>query len=151
MMIPFSIRRARREDCPRLLELVRELAAYEKAPDEVTVSAAEFMEAGFGKDPVWHAFVAEREGAIVAFALYYIRFSTWKGRRMYLEDIIVTRPIRGQGIGSALMDRLLEEAREKRLHGMVWQVLRWNKPAIRFYEKYGASFDTGWANGSLGD
>ena len=141
------IRRAVREDCPRLMELIRELALYERAPDEVTVSLQHFEESGFGEYPVWWAFVAEIDGVVVAFALYYIRYSTWKGQRMYLEDILVTKDMRGKGLGSLLFERLLEEAREKELNGVVWQVLEWNEPAFRFYEKYHATFDAEWVNG----
>src|SRR4029078_12612161 len=94
-----TIRRAVKEDCPRLLELITELAVYEKAPNEVTVSLEHFTESGFGKNPVLCAFVAEENGIISGFALYYIRYSTWKGQRMYLEDIIVTQEARGKGIG----------------------------------------------------
>jgi GNAT superfamily N-acetyltransferase len=143
------IRRAHREDCPHILALVKELAEYEKVPDAVTVSPEHFAESGFGKDPLWWAFVAEADHQIVGFALYYIRFSTWKGQRMYLEDILVTRFMRGQGIGKMLFDRLIREAREKKLNGMVWQVLKWNEPAIRFYKKYNAAFDPEWMNGSI--
>jgi GNAT superfamily N-acetyltransferase len=105
------------------MELVRELALYEKAPEEVTVTLTHFEESGFGEHPVWWAFVAEIDGMIVAFALYYIRYSTWKDRRMYLEDILVTNEMRGKGLGSLLFERLIEEAREKKMNGMVWQVL----------------------------
>ncbi len=141
------IRRAVAEDCPRLLELIRELATYERAPDEVTVSLAHFEESGFGQHPVWWGFVAEIDGVVVGFAIYYIRYSTWKGRRMYLEDILITEEMRGKGIGSRLFDRLIEEAREKQLNGIVWQVLEWNEPAINFYRKYNATFDPEWVNG----
>ena len=140
------------EDCPRLMELVHELAEFEKAPQEVTVDADHFVESGFGKSPVWWAFVAEvpsvenGTNTIVAFALYYIRYSTWKGQRMYLEDIIVTREWRGRGIGKMLFDRLLEEAKAKKFTGMMWQVLDWNESAIQFYKKYNAQFDAGWIN-----
>jgi len=156
MDLDIRIRRAERGDCPRLLELVRELAIYERAPDEVTVDPAHFDESGFGANPVWHAFVAtiavpdaptgER---IVAFALYYIRYSTWKGQVMYLEDIIVTEEMRGRGIGGMLFDRLKTEAREKGWKRMSWQVLEWNETAIRFYRKLGASLDPEWMNGTL--
>lgn len=144
------IRRAVREDCHRILELVKELAVYEKAPDEVTVTLGHFEESGFGKNPVWWAFVAELDGRVEGFALYYIRFSTWKGQRMYLEDFLVTEALRGQGIGKKLFDRLVEEAKEKQFNGIVWQVLEWNEPAINFYKKYNASFDAEWVNCAVG-
>jgi GNAT superfamily N-acetyltransferase len=136
-----SIRRAKKEDCPRMLELIQELALYEKAPDEVTVDSIHFEESGFGTNPVWWAFVAEVDGCVEGFALYYIRYSTWKGQRLYLEDLIVTEKLRGNGIGKLLFDQLIEEGKEKKFHGMVWQVLDWNEPAINFYKKYNASFD----------
>lgn len=132
-----------------MLELVHELATFERAPEEVTVSLAHFEESGFGEHPVYWAFVAETEGRIVGFALYYIRYSTWKGQRMYLEDILVTEEWRGKKIGKMLFDRLIEEAREKKFQGMAWQVLEWNEPAINFYKKYNARFDAEWVNGSI--
>src|SRR5688572_18413570 len=144
-----TIRKAVKEDCPRLLELIKELAIYEKAPNEVTVSLEHFTESGFGKDPVWWAFVAEENGIIQAFALYYIRYSTWKGQRMYLEDILVTESFRGKRIGQLLMDRLIIEAKEKNLHGITWQVLEWNETAIKFYSKYNPVFDNEWVNCSI--
>lgn len=144
-----SLREAVREDCPRLLELVHELALFEKAPEEVTVTLEEFENAGFGEKPVWKTFVAEVNGVIVGFALYYIRYSTWKGCRMYLEDLIVTESCRGCGVGRLLFDRLIVEAREMGFNGMSWQVLDWNEPAIKFYKKYEAALDGAWINGSL--
>jgi len=144
-----KIRRALREDCPRLLELVRELALFEKAPQEVTVSLEEFENSGFSAQPVWWAFVAEDEEHIIGFALYYIRYSTWKGCRMYLEDIIITEEYRSKGIGSLLFDRLIEEAKDRNLHGITWQVLEWNESAIDFYRKYNAKLDPEWVNGSI--
>jgi GNAT superfamily N-acetyltransferase len=143
------LRLAVKEDCVRLIELVNELALYEKAPQEVTVTLQEFEEAGFGEKPVWKAYVAEVGGLIVGFGLYYVRFSTWKGCRMYLEDFIVTEPMRGRGIGKLLFDQLIIEAKEKGYNGMVWQVLDWNEPALNFYKKYQAYVETGWLNAAL--
>jgi GNAT superfamily N-acetyltransferase len=144
-----NLRVAVKDDCTRLLELVHELALFEKAPEEVTVTLKEFEDAGFGENPVWKAFVAEADGIIIGFALYYIRYSTWKGCRMYLEDLIVTESWRGKGVGKLLFDRLIVEAREMSFNGMTWQVLDWNEPAIKFYKKYEAAVDAGWLNASL--
>ncbi|MFZ9661843.1 MAG: GNAT family N-acetyltransferase [Chitinophagaceae bacterium] len=143
------IRKAVKEDCARLMQLIRELAIFEKEPDAVTVSLDHFQESGFGLQPVWWAFVAEVDGNVEGFALYYIRYSTWKGQRLYLEDLIVTEKMRGKGLGKLLFERLIEEAEEKKFQGMVWQVLDWNEPAIAFYKKYKAKFDSGWINCSI--
>ena len=143
------IREAYKADCPRMLELIHELALYEKAPDEVTVTLEEFIDAGFGEKPIWKAFVAEIEGKIEGFALFYIRYSTWKGCRLYLEDFIVTEKMRGKGIGKLLFERTIQEAKEKGYKGMVWQVLDWNEPALNFYRKYEAYVESGWLNASL--
>lgn len=144
-----SIRYAKLEDCKRMLELINELALYEKAPEEVTVTLDEFKDAGFGNRPVWKAFVAEKDGHIEGFALYYIRYSTWKGCRLYLEDFIVTEKMRGQGIGKLLFEEILKEAKTNNYAGVVWQVLDWNEPAINFYNKYQAHIEDGWLNASL--
>ena len=143
------IRRAEKKDCVRILELILELAVFEKAPQEVTVTLDHFEESGFGANPVWWAFVAEVEGKVQAFALYYIRYSTWKGQRMYLEDILVTEEMRGKKLGQLLFDHLIIEAKERKLYGICWQVLDWNETAINFYKKYNASFDGEWINCSI--
>lgn len=143
------IRKAVKEDCPRLMVLVNELAVYEKAPEEVTVSMEHFISSGFGPAPVWWALVAEVDGIVHGFALYYIRYSTWKGQALYLEDLLVTNESRGKGIGKLLFEQLFEEARARGLRRMVWQVLDWNTPAINFYKKYNASIDAGWWNCSV--
>lgn len=149
------IRRSKKEDAARMMELIRELAAFEKEPDEVTVSSEHFIETGFGNHPVWNAFVIEVEDEtnskteIAGFALYYTRYSTWKGKRLYLEDIIITEKMRGKGLGKLLFDRLISEAKENGFTGMTWQVLDWNEPAIRFYKKYNATLTPGWLNGNI--
>ena len=157
-----KVRKATREDCPGMLQLIRELAEYEKAPNEVTVDPQHFEESGFGEKPVWWAFVVEADdddisiassangmqaqvpsdpsAPLIAFALYYIRYSTWKGQTMYLEDIIVTESMRGKGIGKMLIEQLIQEAKEKGFKRITWQVLDWNEPAINFYKKFNATF-----------
>ncbi len=146
-MMPYQIREAERRDCPAMLTLIQELALYEKAPEEVTVDPLHFEESGFGSNPVWWAFVVENQDQqIVAFALYYIRYSTWKGQVMYLEDILVTESLRGKGIGKMLIERLIAAAKEKGFKRITWQVLDWNEPAINFYKKFGAKFDPEWVN-----
>lgn len=149
-----NIRKAKKEDCPRLLELIRELAIFEKAPEKVTVTEEHFVKSGFGPNPVWQAFVATAEDdnhqeMILGFALYYIRYSTWKGQMLYLEDLLITADHRGKGIGKALFERVIQETKERKLRGMTWQVLDWNTPAIDFYKKYHASLDGEWINGEL--
>ena len=148
-MPSLQIRRATPADCPRMLELITELAIYERAPQEVTVTMEHFVESGFGSNPVWWAFVAEEAGVILGFALYYVRYSTWKGQRMYLEDILVTEESRGKGIGALLMEALIQEARQKGFCGIIWQVLNWNEPALNFYRKYPVKFDDEWVNASI--
>ncbi|TFF35631.1 GNAT family N-acetyltransferase [Mucilaginibacter psychrotolerans] len=144
-----GLRVAVKADCARILELIIELAIFEKEPDAVTATLTELEEAGFGPKPVWKAFVVEDDGIIVGFALYYIRYSTWKGQRLYLEDLVITESHRGKGLGKLLFDRLIQETRELGFSGMVWQVLDWNEPAIQFYKKYEASIEAGWLNASL--
>jgi GNAT superfamily N-acetyltransferase len=150
------IREAARKDCPRLMELVRELALYEKAPDEVTVTTEHFEESGFGEHPVWWALVAVIDDPghpgterIIGMALWYIRYSTWKGQAMYLEDLLVTESMRGKGVGKLLFDALIARAKALGFTRLIWQVLDWNQPGINFYRKYEAGFDPGWINCSL--
>ena len=142
-----KIRKAVKEDCVRMMELIQELAVYEREPQAVTVSFDHFVESGFGSNPIWFAYVAEADGKVEGFALWYIRYSTWKGQRLYLEDFLVSEKMRGNGIGKLLFDKLIEECKAKKYSGMAWQVLDWNEPAINFYKKYdGVNIDSGWLN-----
>jgi GNAT superfamily N-acetyltransferase len=141
-----NIREGRKEDLPRVLQLIKELAAYERAPDEVTNTVEMLEQDGFGPKPVYGFFVAEESDQIVGLSLYYWRYSTWKGKRLYLEDIIVTERERGRGLGKMLFDRTMEKSLEENCTGMMWQVLDWNEPAINFYKKYGTKLDGEWVN-----
>ena len=143
------IREGRKSDLPRVLELIKELAAFEKAPDEV-INTVELMEYdGFGPAPIFGFFVAENENGIVGISLYYWRYSTWKGKRLYLEDIVVTEQVRSQGIGKLLFNRTMQHTLDQNCSGMMWQVLDWNEPAINFYKKYGSKLDGEWINCTL--
>lgn len=144
-----QIREGKKSDLPRVLELIKELAEYERAPHEVINTVAAMEEDGFGKNPIYGFYVAERGSKIVGLSLYYWRYSTWKGKRLYLEDIIVTESERGKGAGKLLFDRTMEKALEEKCSGMMWQVLEWNEPAINFYKKYGAKLDDEWTNCNL--
>jgi GNAT superfamily N-acetyltransferase len=144
-----NIRRANAGDVPRMLELVRELAVFERAPEEVTVTLDHMRDAGFGPDPVWVGWVAEFDGIILGMAVCYERYSTWKGRRLYLEDIVVTEASRGQRLGERLFRACAAYALSRDHDGMTWQVLDWNKDAVRFYERLGSSFSKEWWNGSV--
>ena len=144
-----NIRTGDKKDLPQVLELIKELATYEKAPHEVINTVALMEQDGFGTNPIYGFFVAENENTIVGISLYYWRYSTWKGKRLYLEDIIVTEKERGSGIGKLLFDRTMQKALEENCSGMMWQVLEWNEPAINFYKKYGAKLDDEWTNCTL--
>ena len=136
-------------DLPRVLELIKELALYERAPHEVTNTVDRMEMDGFGPNPIYGLFVAENMKGIVGISIYYWRYSTWKGKRLYLEDIIVTEKERGSGIGKLLFDRTMQHAIDENCTGMLWQVLDWNEPAINFYKKYNAKLDGEWINCSL--
>lgn len=143
------IRRGTESDISAALGLVKELAAYEKAPDEVEVSVEEMKNWGFGKNKVFDFFVAEENGIIIGIALYYYKYSTWKGKCMFLEDIIVTESQRGKGIGKLLFDEIVKVAKAEKVRRLEWQVLEWNEPAINFYKKYNAVLDDEWINCKL--
>ena len=141
-----NIRKGIKTDLPRVLELIKELALYERALDEVS-NTVERMEAdGFGENPLFGFFIAERDEQIIGISLYYYRYSTWKGKRLYLEDIIVTEAERGTGCGRKLLERTMQFSVEENCSGMMWQVLNWNEPAINFYKKYNSRIDGEWLN-----
>ena len=140
------IRDAVREDVPIMFELIKELALYEKAPEQVTNTVEQMYVDGFGDNPIFGTIVLEVESEIVGMALYYFRYSTWKGKRLYLEDLIVSETMRGRGLGEKLLESVIEKARQTACTGLMWQVLDWNEPAINFYKKFGAKFDEEWVN-----
>ena len=144
-----TLRKAEERDVPRMLALVKELATFEKEPEAVTVTEAEMLDAGFGEGKVWFGWVAEHEGSIIGMAVCYTRYSTWRGRTVYLEDIIVTDTARGQKVGERLFRECVKYAAGNDYNWMRWQVLDWNVDAIRFYKRFGASISPGWLNGEL--
>lgn len=148
-MIDIKIRKGTEADLPQVLGLVKELATYEKAPDEVEVTVEEMQNWGFGNDKIFEFFVAEYEQKIIGIALYYYKYSTWKGKCLFLEDIIVTESYRRYGLGSKLFNEVALVAKQKQVRRMEWQVLDWNEPAINFYKKYNAHLDGEWINGKL--
>lgn len=146
-----NIRRGREADLPQVLALIQELAEYERAPHEVTNTLAAMQRDGFGEEPIFKFFVAEQAdgGPIVGLALYYTAYSTWKGRMLYLEDLVVTEAARGTGLGKLLLDAVVAEARHTGATRVKWQVLEWNEPAIGFYKRIGAHIDPEWHNCAL--
>lgn len=143
---PVVIRDAREQDVPAIFRLIMELAHFERAPEKVTNSEEQLREDGFGPHPLYHCFVAELEEEIIGIALTYDRYSTWKGRCVYLEDLIVTERHRGTGVGSELMKCCVAFAEEIGAPLMMWQVLDWNSKAITFYESLGAHLEPEWVN-----
>ena len=141
-----TIRKGEKKDLPAVLELVKELAEYEKALDQVVNTVERMEEDGFSEHPVYGFIVAEENDVVIGTSIYYYRFSTWKGKRLYLEDLVVTESRRGDGAGKLLFEATLEVARETKCSGMMWQVLDWNEPAINFYKKYDTRFEAEWLN-----
>jgi GNAT superfamily N-acetyltransferase len=143
------IRWATENDIPDMMSLIRELALFEKAPNEVVNTEARMLQEGFGDNPLFKAYVAEQNGVIVGLSIFYYRYSTWKGKCLYLEDLIITESERGKGIGTLLFEKTLAYAKDDGCTKMNWQVLDWNTPAIDFYKKYGSVFEDEWLNTSL--
>lgn len=140
----FIIRNAKKEDMQQVLSLIKELAHFEKEPDAVEVTQDNLEKDGFGKTPLFHCFVAEVNSKIEGIALVYKRYSTWKGKALHLEDLIVSEAARGLGLGSALLDEVVKYGYNLGVKRINWEVLNWNEPAIIFYEKKGATIKRDW-------
>ena len=136
-------------DLPQVLNLIKDLAAFENEPYEVEVTIAEMQNWGFGKDKIFDFFVIEIDNKIIGLALYYFKYSTWKGKCLFLEDIIVKENVRNKGYGKKLFNAVVEVAKNTGVKRMEWQVLDWNKNAIEFYNKYQANLDSKWLNCKL--
>ena len=139
-----AVRLATQKDMKQVLELIRELAVFEKEPDAVEITVQDLVEGGYSDSPLFTCFVAEIDQTIVGMALVYFRFSTWKGRTIHLEDLIVNEAYRGKGVGIALYTRVLEHASQEGVKRVEWVVLDWNKGAIQFYENSGATLLKDW-------
>ena len=146
-----NIRKGNKNDLPQTLELIRELAIYEKAPLEVEVTLTEMESWGFGEDKLFDFFVAEENNIIIGISLYYYKYSTWKGKCIFLEDIIVTESRRGEGIGKKLFEEVVKVAAKEKVRRLEWQVLDWNESAIQFYKKFNSQLDGEWINCKLTD
>lgn len=142
----FKIRKGTKDDIESAYKLIIELAIFEKEENQVINTVEKMLEDGFGVNPIYGFYVVENEGIIVGMALYYFRYSTWKGKRLFLEDLIVTESMRGQGLGELLLKEMVNEAQISNCTGLMWQVLDWNEPAIKFYNKFGVRYDKGWYN-----
>ncbi|MDP3680871.1 MAG: GNAT family N-acetyltransferase [Flavobacterium sp.] len=139
-----NIRKGKPEDMQAVLGLIQELADFEKEPDAVLVTVDDLVRDGFGPVPLFHVFVAEVESEIVGIALWYYRFSTWKGKTIHLEDLVVKDKMRGTGLGYALYSEIIKQGKKDQVRRVEWNVLDWNAPAIEFYEKSGAKVLKDW-------
>ena len=140
----YHIRKAVTSDMQQVLNLITELAVFEKEPNAVEVTEADLIAKGFGENPEFDCFVAEADQKVIGIALVYTRFSTWKGTVLHLEDLIVSESVRGQGVGSALLDQVIIYGNEKGVKRVCWEVIDWNTPAIEFYERKGANVMRDW-------
>jgi len=140
----YQIRKAKKSDMPEVLSLIKQLAVFEKEGNAVEVTVADLEKDGFGEQPAFYCFVAEVNDKIEGIALGYDRYSTWKGRAIHLEDLIVNESMRGSGLGTALLDEFIKHGHHLGVKRIVWEVLDWNEPAINFYEKKGARVMRDW-------
>ena len=141
-----EIRKGEKKDLFAVLDLIKELAEYEKALDQVENTVARMEADGFGENPVYGFLICKENGKIIGTSIYYYRYSTWKGKRLYLEDLVVTESKRGVGAGKLLFEATLNIGKETNCSGMMWQVLDWNEPAINFYKNYDTRFEDNWIN-----
>ena len=139
-----TIRKAKKEDMSRVHELIMELAVYEKLPQEVEVNPSDLVNDGFGEKPLFHCFVAEVNSTVEGMAIIYNRYSTWKGKTVHLEDLIVTKNMRNKGIGALLLDKVILFGKQMNVKRISWEVIDWNKKAIKFYERKGAKLINDW-------
>lgn len=144
-----TLRFAGPDDMPAVLELIKELAAYEQAADEVKNSVEQLSADGFGVNPAFECVVAVLNNQVTGFALFFTSYSTWKGKCIYLEDLCVKENYRRLGIGKKLFDFVLQRAKDRKMKRLSWQVLDWNEPAISFYKKYNSDLDPEWINGKI--
>ena len=140
----YLIRPAQAKDVSAMLGLIQELADFEKEPDAVNINEDTLLEFGFGANPLYHCFVAEAEGRVIGMALVYFKFSTWNGKALHLEDLVVSAAMRGRGLGEALLNRVVQFGKENDVKRIGWVVLDWNQGAIKFYKQKGANIYTNW-------
>ncbi|WP_338377626.1 GNAT family N-acetyltransferase [uncultured Flavobacterium sp.] len=139
-----NVRKGTKEDMQAVLDLIIELAVFEKEPDAVVVTKEDLIRDGFSPNPLFHTFVAENNGEIIGMALYYYRYSTWKGKTIHLEDLVVKESQRGTGAGIALYSEIIKQGKKDNVRRIEWNVLDWNENAIKFYEKSGANILKDW-------
>lgn len=145
-----TIRKAVERDVKSIFKLIKELAIFEKAGDQVTLTPEQLLKDGFQSNPAkYQAVVADKDGEIIGVAIYYFRYSTWKGSTLYLEDLVITERFRRKGIGQALFEHVVYLAKKWDVGRLEWQVLEWNHPAIAFYEAINTKFDKEWINCQL--
>ena len=143
------IRKGLKRDLTSVLKLIVELADYENAADQVTITLDDLENDGFGSQPCFWFLVAEKDDEIIGLSFYWIRYSTWKGKFLFLEDFVIKEEYRRHGIGSKLFKETIKISKQLNLNGMIWQVLDWNIPAIDFYKKFNAEISKDWLNGKL--
>ena len=143
------IRKGIKSDLGEVLDLIKELAEYEDALEDVEINLKDLEKDGFGVQPLFQFIVAKKQHELVGLSFYFVRYSTWKGKFLYLEDLIIKEPYRGNGIGALLFEETIKICNSEKYQGMTWQVLDWNSPAINFYKKYNSEISSKWLNGKL--